>query len=158
MEQSSTSVRPKLTHKTFTYQTRLSRVATRACMLSSEGKQEFRVASPPEFKGEEGVWSPEDLLVGAVNVCVFTTFAAFAERKQLPVVSYQSEAEGFLEHTEDGYQFTRVIVRPQIVVESLEHIGEAQEMIEDSHKKCLISNSIKGKTIVEPIIKASDNL
>jgi organic hydroperoxide reductase OsmC/OhrA len=158
MEQSSTRVGPKIKHKTFTYQTRLSRIATRACLLTSEGKQEFRVASPPEFKGEEGVWSPEDLLVGAVNVCVFTTFAAFAERKQLPVVSYQSEAEGFLEHTEDGYQFTRVIVRPQIVVESSERIGEAQEMIEDSHKKCLISNSIKGQTIVEPMIKSSDNL
>ena len=158
MEQSSISIRPKVKHKTFTYQTRISQVATRACMLTSEGKQEFRVASPPEFKGEEGVWSPEDLLVAAVNACVFTTFAAFAERKQLPVVSYNSEAEGFLEHTEDGYQFTRVIVRPQIIVDSSEHIGRAEELIEDSHKKCLISNSIKGKTIVEPKIKASNKL
>lgn len=152
MEQSS---EPKVKYKIFTYQTKLSRVATRACILASEGKPEFRVASPPEFKGEEGVWSPEDLLVASVNVCVFTTFAAFAERKQLPVISYKSEAEGFLEYTDGGYQFTRVFVRPEIVVESSEYIQETEKIIEDSHKKCLISNSIKGKTIVEPKINAS---
>lgn len=156
MEQSSVDARPKVKYKTFTYQTQLSRVATRACMLTSDGKQEFRVASPPEFKGEEGVWSPEDLLVAAVNVCVFTTFAAFAEKKQLPVKSYQSQAEGILENTDGGYQFTSVTVRPEIVVESSEYIGETEKIIEDAHKKCLISNSIKGKTIVKPIIRASD--
>lgn len=155
MEQSTVEVKAKVKYKTFTYQTRLSRVAARACMLTSEGKQEFRVASPPEFKGEEGVWSPEDLLVAAVNVCVFTTFAAIAEKRRLPIESYKSKAEGFLEHEEDGYQFTRVIVRPEIVVKSPEYIAETEEIIENSHKKCLISNSIKGKTIVEPIIKAS---
>jgi organic hydroperoxide reductase OsmC/OhrA len=156
MEQSSVDTKPKVKYKTFTYQTQLSRVATRACMLTSEGKQEFRVASPPEFKGEEGVWSPEDLFVASVDVCVFTTFAAFAEKKQLPVVSYASEAEGFLEFSDGEYQFTRVIVHPKIVVESSEYIEEAKRIIEDAHKKCLISNSIKGKTIVEPIIRASD--
>ena len=156
MEQSSINVKPRVKHKTFTYQTQLSRVATRACMLTSHGKQEFRVASPPEFRGEEGVWSPEDLLVAAVNVCVFTTFASFAERKQLPVASYKSKAEGFLEHTEDGYQFTKVMVFPEITVASAEFINQAEEIIEDSHKKCLISNSIKGKTIVEPIVRTID--
>lgn len=153
MEQSSG--KPKVKYKTFTYQTKLSRVATRACMLKSEGKQEFRVASPPEFKGEEGIWSPEDLLVAAVNVCVFTTFAAFAERKEIPVVSYESEAEGVLEFTDGGYQFTKVTVHPVVVVESTDYIDETERMVEDAHKKCLISNSIKGKTIVESEIKAS---
>lgn len=153
MEQAAS--KPKIKHKTFTYQTKLSRVATRACMLSSEGKQEFRVASPPEFKGEEGVWSPEDLLVAAVNVCVFTTFAAFAERKNIPVVSYESRAEGILEFTDGGYQFTKVTVQPVVVVETSDYIDETERLMEDSHKKCLISNSIKGETIVEAEIKAS---
>lgn len=153
MEQSPTT--PKVKYKTFKYLTKVSRVATRACMLSSEGKQEFRVSSPPEFKGEEGVWSPEDLLVAAVDVCVFTTFAAFAERKNIPVVSYESEAEGLLEFTDGGYQFTKVTVRPVVVVESSDYIGETEKIMDDAHKKCLISNSIKGKTIVEAEVKAS---
>jgi peroxiredoxin-like protein len=156
MNQHSEKIRPKIKYKTFTYKTQISRVATRACKLSSEGKPEFRVASPPEFKGEEGVWSPEDLLVAAVNACTFTTFAAFAERKQLPVLSYQSEAEGLLEFTDEGYQFTKVFVRPEIVLESSEYIGETEKIMEDAHKKCLISNSIKGKTIVEPKIRVNE--
>lgn len=155
MEQSST--KPKVKYKTFTYQTKLSKVATRACILTSEAKQECRVASPPEFKGEEGVWTPEDLLVAAVNTCTFTTFAAFAESKNIPVISYQSEAEGILEFVEGSYQFTRVFVRPQIVVESSDQIAEAQKIIGDAHKKCLITNSIKGKVILETEIKSSQN-
>jgi peroxiredoxin-like protein len=147
--------KPKVKYKTFTYNNEVSRVATRACTLTSEGKNKFRVASPPEFKGEEGVWSPEDLLVAAVNACTFTTFAAFAERKNIPVASYESRAEGFLEFTDGGYQFTKVIVRPEIVVETSDYIEEAEKIMEDAHKKCLISNSIKGETIVEPNIKAS---
>ncbi|MBI3191832.1 MAG: OsmC family protein, partial [Pedosphaera parvula] len=63
---------------------------------------EFRVASPPEFKGEAGVWTPEDLFVAAVNVCTMTTFAAFAQRLNLPVLSYRCEAEGpFTLHPEE---------------------------------------------------------
>jgi peroxiredoxin-like protein len=154
--ESSESIKPKMKYKTFTYKTQITRVATRACQLTSEGKQEFRIASPPEFKGEEGVWSPEDLLVASVNTCVFTTFAAFAERKQLPVLSYESEAEGFLEFTDEGYQFTKVVVQPEIVIESSEYIGETEKIMEDAHKKCLISNSIKGKTIVESKIRVKE--
>lgn len=154
--ESSESIKPKMKYKTFTYKNHISRVATRACQLTSEGKQEFRVASPPEFKGEEGIWSPEDLLVAAVNACTFTTFAAFAERKQLPVLSYESEAEGFLEFTDEGYQFTKVVVQPEIVIKSSEYIDETEKIMEYAHKKCLISNSIKGKTIVEPKIRVKE--
>lgn len=153
MEQSSAT--PRVKYKTFTYQTKISRVATRACMLDSEGMEGFRIASPPEFKGEEGVWTPEHLFVATVNACTFTTFAAFAERKSIPVVSYESEAEGILEFAGGSYQFTRIIVRPQIVVESSEHIGEAEKTIQDAHRKCLITNSIKGEVILEPEIKSS---
>ncbi|RYD87166.1 MAG: hypothetical protein EOP50_21205 [Sphingobacteriales bacterium] len=46
------------------------------------------VATPPEFaKGEAGTWSPEHLLVAAVNSCLMTTFLAIAENHQSSVLS-----------------------------------------------------------------------
>jgi len=38
-----------------------------AATFSSSGKPSFRVASPPEFRGEEHVWTPEDLFVAHVE-------------------------------------------------------------------------------------------
>jgi organic hydroperoxide reductase OsmC/OhrA len=157
MEQTSQAApQPKVKHKSFTYHTGLKwETGTRAGMQSSEGKDTFRVASPPEFKGEEGVWSPEDLFVAAIEACTLTTFAAFALRQNLPVVSYTSSAEGWLEFHEGKYQFTKVYVRPVIVVENAEVVAQTEKTIHDAHEKCLIANSIRSQVIVEPTIKVA---
>jgi organic hydroperoxide reductase OsmC/OhrA len=147
---------PKVKHKSFTYFTGLQwEKGSRAGMLSSPGKAEFRVASPPEFKGEEGVWSPEDLLVAAVEACTLTTFAAFALRVNLPVVSYRSSAEGLLEFYEGKYRFTKIFIRPEIVLETADALAQAEKTIHDAHEKCLIVNSIRSEVIVEPVIKVA---
>ena len=51
-----------VTHKTFTYETFSEWVGAKAATFSSVGKPTFRVASPPEFRGEKNVWTPEDPL------------------------------------------------------------------------------------------------
>jgi len=155
-QNSQIAAQPKVKHKSFTYHTGLKwEKGTRAGMLSSDGKPAFRVASPPEFKGEEGVWSPEDLLVAAVEACTLTTFVAFALRLNLPVVSYRSSAEGLLEFQEGNYRFTRIFLRPEIVVETAGAVDQTTKTIHDAHEKCLIANSIRAEIIVEPIIKVA---
>jgi len=154
MEQAKRVSQPSIKYKTFTYTTQVEWLENRAGVLRSEGKPEFRVSSPPEFKGEAGVWTPEDLFVAAVNVCTMTTFLAFAQRLQLPIVSYSSEAEGVLEFVEGGYRFTRVVLRPRIVVETEEAVEQAGKTFHDAHEKCLISNSIRATVLVEPNIES----
>ncbi|HKL22842.1 MAG TPA: hypothetical protein VJ904_13625 [Tichowtungia sp.] len=34
------------------------------------GKPDIAVATPPEFGGPEGIWTPEDMLTGSVESCV----------------------------------------------------------------------------------------
>ncbi|MGH9425673.1 MAG: OsmC family protein, partial [Terriglobia bacterium] len=65
---------PKVRFKSFTYKTGLKWVEEKSGMLSSSGKPSLKVASPPEFKGEAGVWTPEDLFVASVEICQMTTF------------------------------------------------------------------------------------
>ena len=144
---------PPVKHKTFTYRTSLEWVGNKSGILRSEGKPEFRVASPPEFKGESGVWTPEDLFVGSLNICTMNTFLAFSQRQELPIVSYASTAEGTLEFVEGAYQFTKVFIRPTIVVEAPGAVDKAQRTIQDIHRSCLIANSVRTSVVIEPKIE-----
>lgn len=155
MSESAVATESRIRHKTFTYRTGLRWMGGRAGVLGSEGKPEFRVASPPEFRGEAGVWTPEDLFVAAVNVCTMATFLAFAHKSGLALTSYTSEAEGTLEFLEGGYRFTKVSVRPEVVVAEPAAVAQAEKVLEDAHKACLISNSIRSEVLLEPVIRAS---
>lgn len=157
MEQTSVTAQPKVKYKTFTYHTNLKWLGNRAGMLASDGKSEFRVASPPEFKGEAGVWTPEDLFVAAVETCTMTTFAAFSQKLNLPILSYTSRAEGVLEFVDGGYRFTKIILRPTVLVSSLEFVEQTRKTLHDAHRSCLVSNSIKSEVVVEPIIEVVGN-
>jgi organic hydroperoxide reductase OsmC/OhrA len=118
--------------------------------MSSLGKPEFEVGSPPEFRGEPGVWTPEDLYVGALNACLMLTFLAFADRKDLGLVTYETSAEGLLEHVEGRYRITEVTVRPSVVVKSEVDLKAAQEIMGQLEENCFISNSISASVRIEP--------
>src|SRR6266571_2450211 len=78
-------------HKSFTYRTFTEWLGGKAATFAAVGKSAFRVASPPEFRGEKDVWTPEDLFVGAVETCFLITFAAIAQKQELPIDAYYSE-------------------------------------------------------------------
>jgi organic hydroperoxide reductase OsmC/OhrA len=144
----------KVQHKTFTYRTRLGWTSGRSGVLSADGKRSVEASSPPEFKGEPGLWTPEDLFVAAIDLCTMTTFAGFVLRKQIPVISYRSEAEGVLEFVDDGYRFTRVVLRPRITVANRGALGPAAQAMHDAHAQCLIGRSVRAEVSVEPRIEA----
>lgn len=153
----SDTIQPKVRYKTYNYHTHLKWLGNRAGMLSSDGKPELRVASPPEFKGETGVWTPEDLFVAAVETCTMTTFAAYSLKKNLPVISYTSYAEGVLENVDGVYFFTHIVLKPTIVVDSQKYIADAEKILQEAQRDCFIANSIRAEVTVEPnIVVASD--
>lgn len=140
--------------KTYTYRTNVAWTGTRAGRLECDGKPGFRVASPPEFKGEAGVWSPEDLFVASVNICTMTTFLSFAERAKVVLHGYHSDAEGTLELVEGGFRFTRIVLRPRVTVLA-GHEAQARQAMEEAHRKCLVSNSMRCEVVVEATVAAA---
>jgi organic hydroperoxide reductase OsmC/OhrA len=153
--QATDEAKPKTRHKTFTYRTSLQWTWGRSGIVHAEGKPPLRASAPPEFKGEVGQWTPEDLFVAVVDFCTMTTFASFAQRLQIPVVDYRSDAEGVLEFVEDGYRFTRVLLRPRITVADAEAVGRAAKAMEDAHTSCLIGRSVLAKVVIEPKIEVA---
>jgi peroxiredoxin-like protein len=120
--------------------------------LTADGKPPVEVATPPEFKGHEGIWSPEDLYVASVNACIMTTFLAFAGRAGLAFEEYESEAEGLLEFLDDRFVFTKIVVRPRIVLRPGEERAKAEEILHKAERNCLVSNSIRTEVVLEPTI------
>jgi len=100
--------------KVYTYHTSVKWTDQRKGVISSAGKPDIQVATPPEFKGHEGIWSPEDLFVASANICLMTTFLAVAERAGLAFTSYESAAEGRLELVDGKFQFTAITLKPTI--------------------------------------------
>ena len=114
--------------KRYTYRTAVRWSEQKKGVISSAGKADVQVATPPEFKGHEGMWSPEDLLVASVNACVMSTFLAFAERAGLAFSGYESDAEGTLELVDGKFQFTTIVLKPRITVAAEGDIGKAKEL------------------------------
>jgi peroxiredoxin-like protein len=138
--------------KVYIYHTAVKWTEQRKGVISCEGKPDVEVATPPEFKGHEGIWSPEDLFVASANICLMTTFLAVAERAGLAFSAYESAAEGRLELVEGKFQFTTITIRPSITLKSGEDAGKAKELIEKAERNCLISNSMKATVTLEPVI------
>lgn len=124
--------------------------------LSSFGLPDLAISTPPEFKGEAGVWTPEHLFVAAAEICLMATFIGIAELSKLDVSSYYSEAHGRLEKGGGpGLRFTEITIRPSIEIRSMEQQALAQRVMEKAEKTCLVANSMLTTIRVEPTFVAT---
>jgi len=125
-------------------------------MTSTVLPNSIDVATPPQFpKGIEGIWSPEHLLVAAVNSCLMTTFLAIAENSKLQFESFNSYANGKLEIVEGKYMISEIELKPVVVIAADESVERAERVLQKSEAACLISNSVKSKIVFEPLIKVA---
>src|SRR5260370_16241753 len=130
-------------YKSLRYKDKTTCASARRGLLSAVEKPNIVVGSPPEFKGEPDVWSPQELLVGSVNTCIMLTFLSLAQARGLTPAAYESEAEGLLENVEGKYRITEVTVRPHITVNGEAELDRAREIIERAEAESFISNSVK---------------
>lgn len=141
--------------KSFTYKTRVQWQQNRKCALTSSGKPEVSVAAPPEFKGHAGLWTPEDLFVAALNTCFLFTFEGTASWKGLKFLSFECEAEGALERPEEEFLFTRILLRPRVVLPADGDEELARWCLEYAKKDCLVTHSIRSEVTLTPeVVKA----
>jgi peroxiredoxin-like protein len=132
-------------YKSFRYKAKTIWTSGRRGLLSAVEKPNVVVGSPPEFKGEPDVWTPEELLIGSVNTCIMLTFLSLAQARGLTPAAYESDAEGLLESVEGKFRITEVTVRPHITINEEADLDRAREIIERAETECFISNSVKSK-------------
>jgi len=123
--------------------------------ISGSQLPSLQVATPPDFGGHEGFWSPEQCFVAAVNACVMSTFLAIAQLSKLSYESYKAEASGKLDKPENQVmQFTEITIRAKLVVSHGKDLERAGRLLEKAEKQCLVSNSIKAVVHLEPQVTA----
>jgi organic hydroperoxide reductase OsmC/OhrA len=121
-------------------------------LLESRGIPSLQTAPPLEYGGPGDRWSPETLCVGAVADCFILTFRALARAAQLPWLTLQCRVVGTLDHAERRTRFTgfRIVATLEVPAEVDE--AKARQLLERTEQSCLISNSLKGATQLEPFV------
>jgi organic hydroperoxide reductase OsmC/OhrA len=146
------SKEPNIRQKQFTYATSIRWTGEKTGIISSGEKDPIEFTSPPEFKGVPGLWTPEELFVGAVEMCQLLTTMALAKRRNIHLISYDSNASGELKFVDGSYRFTGIVVRPTITVSAPATELDVFDLVREAHGLCLISNSISAYVKVEPTI------
>jgi peroxiredoxin-like protein len=133
-----------------TYTTVATRTAVRTGEVSGTPMIPLMVFSaPPEFKGKQGVWTPEHFFTAAIGTCFITTFEAIAELSKFTFEALAVSTEGLLEKGEGGYRFTKVYVRPQLTIANEADRDRALRLLEKAERACLISRSVSSEIVLQ---------
>ena len=127
-----------------TFQTETVWRHERECRVSARDNPDLTVATPPEFGGPEGMWSPEELFVASVGSCLLSTFLYFAYRFELAFESYSSTSTGTMEKTSQGFRFTGIDVVIAVTVSDDKATKKAfsLRLKEKMEKYCPVSASL----------------
>lgn len=122
-------------------------------LASTNGAGCIEVATPPEFpKGIPGIWSPEHLFTASVSSCLMTTFLAVAENSKLEFSLFECKSKGKLEKIDGRFIMSEVILEPRLVIKYERDRERAEKILLKSESACLITNSIKSKVSMVPMI------
>lgn len=137
------------------YEVKVNWEADRKGLMTSPVLNEnIEVATPPEFpKGMPGIWSPEHLLVAAVNSCLMTTFLAIAENSKFEFSNFESNADGKLEKVDGKFMISEIELKPVVIIKKEEDREKALRILDKSEAACLISNSVKSKIVFLPEVE-----
>ena len=135
-----------------TYSAQLSGGSEGYAVVSVPGIPELRTAPPADFDGPGDAWSPEHLLMAAVETCFLFTFQAVARASKLEFTSLQLAGEGIVDRKDGATRFTQIVLRPRLTLPAGGDRDRALRIIEKSEKACLVSASMSTPIRLEPEI------
>lgn len=127
------------------YTASASAEAIGSVQISAPTLPRIETASPPEFDGPGGTWSPEALLCAALANCFILTFRAIARAAHYNWVTLDCRVEGVLEHIGNTTQFTRFATAARLTIPPGADDGKARLLLNRSEHACLIANSLRGE-------------
>lgn len=119
-------------------------------MCGNGARMDF--SAPEALYGKANLLTPEDAFVGALNMCFQLMFIWVVEKMRIDMISYECEAEGFVEELLDQTSvFRKMVLRPRIKVRNVTEklVRRALALAE---KYSLIARSMKAELVIEPEI------
>ena len=125
-------------------------------VVSSSQLPNLESASPPEFDGPGGVWSPETLLCASLADCFVLTFRAVSRAAHLEWLNLDCRVEGVLERVEGIPQFASFATSAKLLVPIGADVDKARDLLERAEHGCLIANSLRGSRTLDAQVVAAD--
>jgi len=110
-------------------------------------------SSDPAFRGDATRYNPEELLVGAIAACHMLWVLHFCADAGIVVTEYTDEATGeIVEHGDGSGEFTRVVLRPRMVIADGARVEEAMAIHGRVHQFCCLARSMNFAVEHEPVV------
>ncbi len=138
------------------YDVRLTGGPSGYAQLSTHGVPQLRMAPPADYDGPGDAWSPEHLLLAAVQACFLFTLRAIARVSKLEFTALELDAWGTVDRQDGATRFTEIVLRPRLTVAAGTDRDRALRVMEKSEKACLVSASLSTPIRLEPEITASN--
>ena len=135
------------------YEVHLAGAASGYALLSSPGMPDLSAAAPADYDGPGDAWSPEHLLLGAVQACFLLTLRAIARASKVDFLGLELDATGTVDRENGITRFTEIVLRPRLQVPAGADRERALRILEKSEKHCLVSASLSTPIRLEPEIQ-----
>jgi organic hydroperoxide reductase OsmC/OhrA len=108
---------------------------------------------PAQFGGDGKVWSPEELLLASLTLCLMTTFDSLADRDHLPVAAFQCHTAATLDRTPSGPRFTQIVQTVTILIDDQPAAIRALKLLDQAKRRCIIANTLNAPIELIPTIQ-----
>jgi organic hydroperoxide reductase OsmC/OhrA len=99
--------------------------------------------SDPLFRGDRARYNPEELMLGALSGCHMLWVLHLCADAGITVTDYTDETWGeFQEHADGSGEYTRVVLRPRMVIAQPDRIEDVLEIHRKAHGLCAMARSV----------------
>lgn len=138
------------------YEAKLSGGPQGYAIVSAGGLPDLRTAPPVDFDGPGDAWSPEQLLLAAIESCFLFTLRAVAAASKIEFTALELSGQAKLERVEGATRFTEIVLRPLITLAPETDSGAAERALEKAENVCFVSASLTASIRLQPEILVSD--
>jgi organic hydroperoxide reductase OsmC/OhrA len=110
--------------------------------VTADGLPDLRTAPPADFDGPGDAWSPEHLLLAAVETCFLFTLRVVARASRVEFIACDVTAEGTVDRADGGIRFTGIVLRARLRLAPGADPDRARRAMEKAEQACLVSASL----------------
>jgi organic hydroperoxide reductase OsmC/OhrA len=122
-------------------------------LVAAEGHEDIEGTADPGFLGDPTKWNPEQLFTASIAQCHMLWYLGLCSRRGVVVHEYVDAAVGtMVAETNGKARFTKVVLRPRIVVGAEDQVEAATTLHDKAHEMCFIAQSVNFPVTVEPEI------
>lgn len=118
--------------------------------VSAEALPDIRIASPVQYGGPGDAWTPEHLLLAAVQACFLFTFRAVAAAAHVNFEYLELTTEGTVDRQDRRTKFTEIVLRPRVTIGPEVDRSDILRLLHKAEHGCLVSASLGTPIRLEP--------